>query len=282
MTLDRPFDGISAGSQLAAELWFGSLALIALGYCLWLARRERKIWPLMVLLAGAPMTMWEPMQNIVTHVVYPEDGAHVAFTIYDRPMPVFLVLLYVAYFGLWVPWLMKKFEDGVSVKQVMKFYFVTVLFAAAFEPVPVHFFKWYRYYGDNQPLQFFGIPIWWFFVNALAVVGVAVVFAALRKHVLTADWQSVFFIPAGLLVCAGLHQSAGVPVYAAIGSGWSSAVTIPASLLSSAIAVVWVYLLARLVAVPTIRHASGAVEGSITRDTHPTPMMSAERTPTKR
>jgi hypothetical protein len=66
---------------------------------------------------------------------------------------------------------------------------------------------------------------------------------------LTADWQTMIFIPAGLLVCAGLHQSAGVPVYAAIGSGWSSAATVPASLLSCGIAIVWVYLLARLIAV---------------------------------
>lgn len=262
MTLDRPFYGISPGSQLGAELWFGSLALLALGYCLWLARRERKIWPLMVLLAGAPMTMWESMQNIVTHVVYPEDGMHVAFTIYDRPMPIFLVLLYVGYFGLWVPWLMKKFEDGVTVNQVMKFYFVTVLFAAAFEPIPVHVFNWYTYYGDNQPLEFFGVPIWWFFVNAMVIVGMAAIFAASRKHVLTADWQSVVFIPAGFLVCAGLHQSAGVPVYAAIGSGWSSAITIPASLLSCGIAVVWVYLLARLVAVPATSPLAVKVESS--------------------
>jgi hypothetical protein len=261
MTLDRPFYGITAGSQLAAELWFGSLALLALGYCLWLARRERKIWPLMVLLAGAPMTMWESMQNIVTHVVYPEDGMHVAFAIYDRPMPIFLVLLYVAYFGLWVPWLMKKFEDGVSVKQVMKYYSVTVLFAAAFEPIPVHVLKWYTYYGDNQPLKFFGVPSWWFFVNAMTVVGVAAIFAAVRRHVLTADWQTMIFIPAGLLVCAGLHQSGGVPVYAAIGSGWSSAVTIPAALLSCGIAIVWVYLLARLVAVAPTSRPNLAVAG---------------------
>jgi hypothetical protein len=250
MTLDRPIYGISAGSQLAAELVMGLGALAALVFCVWLSRRERKIWPLMVLIGAAPMTMWEPMQNIVTHVVYPEIDQHTAFEIYGRPMPVYLILLYVTYFGIWVPLLMKKFEEGVTVKQVMKYYFGTVVFAAAFEPIPVHVFKWWTYYGDNQPLKFFGIPIWWFFVNAMVIVGIAAIFAAVRKRVLTADWQSVVFIPAAYLVCAGLHQSAGVPAYAAIGSGWSGAVTIPASLLSCGIAVVWVYLLARLVAVP--------------------------------
>jgi len=260
MTLDRPIYGISPGSQLAAELVMGFFTLVALSYCLWLARRERKIWPIMVLLGAAPMTMWEPMQNIVTHVVYPETGQHTAIEIYGRPMPIYLVLLYMCYFGVWVPLLMKKFENGVNVKQVMKYYFVTVVFAAAFEPVPVSGFKWWTYYGDNQPLKFFGIPIWWFFVNALTIVGIAAIFAAVRKHVLTADWQSVVFIPASFLVCAGLHQSAGAPVYAAIGSGWSSAVTIPASLLSCGLAVVWVYLLARLVASPAANAAPTRVD----------------------
>jgi hypothetical protein len=223
----------------------------ALGYCIWLARRERKIWPLMVWLCGAPMTLWEPMQNIVTHVVYPEIGQHTAFVIYDRPMPVYLVLVYMCYFGLWVPLLMKKFEDGVSVRQVMKYYFITVVFAAAFEPIPVSVFGWWTYYGDNQPLKFFGIPIWWFFVNAMVIVGVAAVFAVLRRHVLTADWQTVVFVPGGLFVCGALHHSAGIPAYTAIGSGWSIAVTVPLSLVSCGLAVLWTYLLARLVAAPT-------------------------------
>lgn len=265
MTLDRPIYGITAGSQLAAELVMGFFALAALVYCLWLARRERKIWPLMVLLGAAPMTVWESMQNIVTHVVYPEIGQHTAFEIYGRPMPIYLVLLYVCYFGVWVPMLMKKFEDGVSVQLVMKYYAVTVVFAFAFEPVPVHVFKWWTYYGDNQPLKFFGIPIWWFFVNAMVIVGIAAIFTAVRKHVLTADWQSVAFIPASLLVCAGLHQSAGVPVYAAIGSGWNSAVTIPASLLSCAVAIVWVSLLARLIARPTARAKPAGVDNQSER-----------------
>jgi hypothetical protein len=254
MTFDRPFYGVSAGSQLAAELVMGFGALAALVYCILLARRERKIWPVMVLLGAAPMTMWEPMQNIVTHVIYPEDGMHVAFEIFGRPMPIYLVLLYMTYFGIWVPFLMKKFEDGVSVKQVMTYYLVTVAFATAFEPIPVHMFRWWTYYGENQPLKFFGIPIWWFFVNAMVIVGIAAIFAAVRKHVLTADWQSVAFVPASLLVCAGLHESAGVPAYAAIGSGWRSAATVPAALLSCGIAIVWVSLLARLIAVaPTPR-----------------------------
>jgi hypothetical protein len=250
MTLDRPIYGISEASQLAAEIAFGLITLLALGYCVWLARRERKIWPLMVFLSGAPMTLWEPMQNIVTHVAYPEIGQHTAFVIYGRPMPIYLVLVYMCYFGLAVPWLMKKLEGGLTVRQIMTIYAGTVVFAAAFEPVPVSVFRWWNYYGDNQPLQFFGIPIWWFFVNAMVIVGLAMLFAVLRKHVLTADWQSVAFVPAALLFCGALHHSAGIPIYTAIGSGWSSAVTIPMSLLSCALAVVWVYLMARLVATP--------------------------------
>ena len=269
MTLDRPIYGISPGSQLAAELVFGLFTLLALAYCVWLARKERKYWPLMVWAGGAPMAMWESMQNIVTHVVYPELGQHTAFAIYDRPMPTYLVFVYMGYFGIAVPWLMKKIEEGVTVRQMMKFYFGTVAFAAAFEPIPVDVVHWWTYYGDNQPLKFFGVPIWWFFVNAMVVVGMAMIFALVRKHVLTADWQSVVFIPATLLVCGGLHLSAGIPVYAAIGSGWSSAVTIPMALLSCGIAVVWVNLLARLVATRPTLTATSVPTGAAGRSDDP-------------
>ncbi|CAI7979662.1 conserved membrane hypothetical protein [Frankia sp. Hr75.2] len=264
MTWDRPIYGISAGSQLAAEISLGLFTLVALGYCVWLARRDRKVWPLMVWAGGAPMALWEPMQNIVTHVVYPEIDQHTAFEIYDRPMPIYLVLVYMCYFGIWVPLLMKKFEDYVSVRQVMRYYFITVAFAAAFEPVPVSGFKWWQYYGSSQPLKFFGIPIWWFFVNAMVIVGVAVIFTVLRRRVLTADWQSVVFIPGGLFVCGGLHLSAGIPVYAAIGSGLSSATTIPLSLVSCGLAIVWVYLLARLATTPTpARDLTGTFDSAV-------------------
>lgn len=275
MTLDRPLDeiadeyGISAGSQLAAELAFGFGALLALVYCVWLARKERKIWPLMVWAGGGVMTLWEPMQNIVTNVVYPADGQHTAFEIYDLKMPVYLVLLYMTYMGLTIPWLMRKIEAGVTVGWLMKAYFAVVVFAAAFEPVPVYVMGWYHYYGDNQPLKFFGIPIWWFFVNAMVVIGLAMIFAAVRKHVLTADWQSVAFIPAALLVCGGLHHSAGIPVYTAIGSGWSLAATVPMSLLSCGLAVVWVYLLARLVATRPAITATPVPTGTAERTDDP-------------
>jgi hypothetical protein len=265
MDIERPIYGLSGGSQLAAEIVYGIGALLALAYCVQLARKDRKVWPLMVWIGGGVMTLWEPMQNIVTHVSYPEIGQHTAFEIYDLKMPVYLVLLYVTYFGIAVPWIMKKIEAGATVSQLMKIYFVIVALAAAFEPVPVHVMDWYRYYGDNQPLEFFGIPIWWFFVNAMVVVGMAMIFAAVRKHLLTADWQSVVFVPGALLVCGGLHHSAGIPVYTAIGSGWSSAATIPLSLLSCGIAVAWVYILARLVATPETAAGTSVPTGSAGR-----------------
>jgi hypothetical protein len=245
-----PIYGLSDASRTAAELYYGLGALAALAYCIYLARKERKIWPLMVWASGAPMTAWEPMQNIVTHVRYPVLNQHVAFEIYGLKMPVYLVLLYVFFFGFMVPWIMRKIRAGVSRVYLMKVYAACVIFAASFEPIPVHVLDWYRYYGPNQPLMFFSVPAWWFFVNAMVIVGISIIFVWFQQHVFTADWQSVLFIPLGLLVCGGLHHSAGIPVYTAIGSNWSLAATTVAALLSSGIAVAYVWWLTKLVAVP--------------------------------
>jgi hypothetical protein len=259
MNLDYPIWGISTASQAAAELAMGGFTVVALVYCVWLARREREIWPLMVWAAGAPMAMYETLNNVLAHVAYPTIGQHTAFTLFGRAMPVYLVLVYMCYFGIVVPMLMKRFEDGVTKKQVMTYFGLVVAMAAVFEPIPVAL-DWWTYYGDNQPLKVLGIPMWWWFANAAAVVGTAAVFAALRKHVFTADWQSIFFIPLSLATCAAWHLTAAFPTYAAIAVNASSAVTIPMSLLTCVVATTWAFLMSHLVASPTASSGTGDPE----------------------
>ena len=41
--------------------------LIALLCCIWLARREKQSWPLMVWASGGVIAMYEPLNNILAH-----------------------------------------------------------------------------------------------------------------------------------------------------------------------------------------------------------------------
>src|SRR5438552_8940001 len=108
MNTTPPHFTISSGSQAAAEIAFAAFSLLALVYCVWLARRERKFWPLMVFLGGGVMAMYEPLNNILGHVAYPASQ-HTAFTLFGRAMPIYLVLVYVCDLRIATHLLMKQF-----------------------------------------------------------------------------------------------------------------------------------------------------------------------------
>ena len=60
-----PVYAISSGAQTTSELLFGGLALLALLYCVRIARRERKIWPLSVFGGSMLLFTYEPINNFL-------------------------------------------------------------------------------------------------------------------------------------------------------------------------------------------------------------------------
>jgi len=74
---------------------------------------------------------------------------------------------------------------------------VVVLAAALFEPLPVAL-GWWRYYG-NQPFNFTGLPLNWWFTNATCVMFVAATLYLVRKYLLTGDSRTWVFAPLTLM-----------------------------------------------------------------------------------
>jgi hypothetical protein len=245
--VDTAFPKYSIDSQTTAELVFGLMTLVAFVACVWLARKERKVWPLMAFFAGAVMALYEPFNNVLANVAYPQNQ-HTAFTLFHRQQPVYLVLVYASYFGFTTPWLMWVFERGMTRRQVLQCFAAVVGFAAVFEPLPVHQ-DWWVYYGE-QPLVVLGVPMWWWFANASVVVGSAVLLTLARRHLFTADWQTVLFVPFAVVPLLVWHASAAFPVYAAISGDASMTVKTLASFATIAFAITWAFVMARMIGVP--------------------------------
>jgi len=245
--VDTPFPTYTIDSEATAEIVFGLMTAAAFIGCVWLARSERKLWPVTAFFAGAVMALYEPFNNVLANVAYPENQ-HTAFTLFDRPQPVYLVLVYASYFGFTTPWLMRAFDRGMTRKQVLQSFAAVVGFAAVFEPLPVHQ-DWWIYYGE-QPLVVLGVPMWWWFANASVVVGSAVLFTLARRYLFTADWQTVLFVPFAVVPLLVWHASAAFPVYAAISSDASMTVKTLASLLTIGFAIAWAFVMARIIGVP--------------------------------
>lgn len=254
MNGDYPVYSIQAGSWIAPMIVFGALALLSLAYCVRVARAEGKVWPLGVFGGSMLLNSYEPFNNFLAHCAYPTGGEHHdMLTFLGQHVPWSTWFIYMFYFSVAVPYLMRRFEAGVTLRQFGQFYAVAVLICGAFEPLfaNVHLgVRWWYYYGDNQALNFTGLPVFWWFANAMVVMATAVIFHVLRRHLLTSDRQTWLFVPLEPLILFGVHGSAGIPVFAAITGGASEAVVTVATFGSLAICGLYLWIMAKAVTVP--------------------------------
>ena len=245
-----PIWGYGSGEQLFAELLFGGAALATLVYCIVLARREAKLWPVCVFAGSALLVTYEPFNNFLGNCTYPTVDQHTVISYFGRDVPVYTWFIYMFYFSVAVPVLMRRFEQGVTMRRLWRYYGVGVLTCAAFEPLFISSavgLEWWRYFGDNQALDFSGMPMWWWFANAMVVCVTAMVFHLLRTHVLRSDRQTLLFVPLEPLILFAAHGSAAVPVYIAVKSSDGTTWTTLATVATIAISVLYVWLLGKTV-----------------------------------
>jgi len=240
-----PSFSISGSSQTTAELAFGGAALLALAYCIRVARSERKAWPLYVFAGSTLLVFYEPINNFLGHCAYPTPSTDTMLTYLGQHVPVSTWFIYMFYFSVAVPLLMRRLEQGVTARQLASYYGIAVVLCAAFEPLfaNVHLgVRWWYYYGSNQPLDFTGLPMFWWFANAMVVLVMAMIFHLLRRHLFTRDWHTLAFIPLAPLVLIAIHGSAGVPYYIAITSTTGKLWTTVGTLGSIAISIFYMVL----------------------------------------
>lgn len=248
-----PVYAISSGSQTTSELLFGGLAILALLYCARLARRKRAIWPLAVFGGSMLLITYEPINNFLGHCAYPTPGQHTMLSYLGQHVPWSTWFIYMFYFSVAVPFVMGRLEQGITMRTLWRYYGVAVLICAAFEPLfaNVHLgVRWWFYYGDNQALNFTGLPMFWWFANAMVVLVTAMTFHLLRKHLFDRDRQTLSFILLEPLILIGVHGSAGIPYYVAVTSAHSKSLSTLGLAGSVAISLFYMALFGKAVTVP--------------------------------
>jgi hypothetical protein len=193
----QPDWSISATSSLAAEIVFGAAGLASIGYCVNVARREHKVWPLWVIVGSMLTMLWEPFTDMLLDCGYPRGPRFMIHNWFGHDVPLYIFFVYIFYFALPVTWLYQRLEAGATQRQLWKYTGVLVLAAALFEPLPVAL-GWWRYWG-NQPLNFTGLPLNWWFTNGTCVMASAVALYLVRRHLLSSDRQTWVFAPLMLL-----------------------------------------------------------------------------------
>lgn len=240
-----PSFSITPQANLVAEFVLGAAALVSVGYCLSIMRRDRVIWPLWMAIGAAIMTIWETIVNLFEHIAYPSEGARIILDGWlGRDIPLYCFLIYICYFGGPGVWLYQRILNGIGRSELVKISVATIVACATFEPIIVYM-GWWQYYGV-QPFNWTGLPMHWWFSNALAVIFIPSACAMIRRHILSSDGQTWVFVPLMIMAC-WTAKSVDMPIifafYATDSVLWLSL----ASLATTALAVMAMYGIIRAV-----------------------------------
>lgn len=190
------------------------LVLLVLGIRDLLRRRDATV--LVLLIAGAFAGLLEPVVDVNGLMYLPEKGAIRAFTLYDRAMPLFVITAYSGYFAVLAYVAYRVLSTRPTISRVLQMYAGMVVFNVAFE-TPAVLLGVYSYYGD-QPLDFWGFPLWWGIVNPLASIFVATFIVATRGRLRSAV-RLAAIVPLLPLSDGAANGAAASPMWLALNSG---------------------------------------------------------------
>ena len=209
-----------------------------------LRNQIRKRDPLLLLfLAGGLVTcVFEPMIDILGMCYFPAKGQWTVFTIYDRPIPFFIPIVYAFFVGGLGYVCYRFFSRGVTVGRVWRLWTVLFLMTTLVE-TPGIVAGVYRYYGE-QPFNFWGLPLWWSVVNAFIPLA-AGAFVFYFKPWLT-GWRIIGVIAIVPMTDGFGYGGIAWPVFSALNSAHGYVATYPAAILMTGLVAFALWLICKL------------------------------------
>ncbi|MCK9248533.1 MAG: hypothetical protein M0P31_06090 [Solirubrobacteraceae bacterium] len=194
------------------------VAFVAYGIHRW--RTKGEVLALLFAAGGAVCSLYEPIVGTMGHMYIPKQDAMVAWTFIDRSMPVFVPVAYVSAIGGSAYIAYRVAKDGRHPRRLFILFAIEFAAIISFE-TPAVLMDVYHYYGD-QPLNLWGMPLWWGFVNPISGMFVGVAIYALEKR--SPRDAKRFAFP---LMCVGPGFSNGLiaaPMWLVLGDdslGWA-------------------------------------------------------------
>lgn len=226
--IEPPRELLMPASLQQVSLWMAGLACAAFAlFALWQLLRHREPLALFCLLGGLATSLTEPVCDVIGLIYHPEIGQIVGFEALGRKIPLHVVALLAAYYAFF-GWLLSGPVGARMTRAGFWKLFVGLwVFSTLLEIGPVQGGLWV-YYG-TQPFTVAGMPLWWFFVNAMsALAGAGLAALGTRSRIGWQRWPVALLLPVGAV---GAHAGCSLPTYLAIHSGWSlPAVTLAGAL----------------------------------------------------
>ncbi|WP_354698938.1 hypothetical protein DSM112329_04637 [Paraconexibacter sp. AEG42_29] len=201
---------------------------------------------LMCLFGGAIACLWEPIVDTMGLCYIKEDANITTFSSMGRDFPLFINFVYIWYVGGLAYLAYRIFSNGITKKALFLLYAMDACINIFLES-PGVLMGAYEYYGP-QPLNFWGLPLWWVMVNPLMPMIIGALIYRLKPYM--PGWKIVAIVPL-IPMSDGLANAATAwPVWTALNRDESLFVTHIATAITLALALYVVWILSLVVARP--------------------------------
>lgn len=210
--LDAAFN-ITAGNYATAI--FGVMAGAVFLYGLKYWRDTKNPIVMFMMLGGLTTVLIEPLLDIIGLAWHPMHGQNTAFELIGRPIPMWVVAVYLMYFGGLGSLNYLAFKRGVGTRAVWIWFSAPMLLDIVMEEIMLHF-DLYIYYGQQPLILIREFPLWWAPCNSIGE------FAAIALFALMGDslrgwklWLIPLLMP--IMDCVG-YMLVGLPSIFALNS----------------------------------------------------------------
>ncbi|WP_167109321.1 hypothetical protein [Mycobacterium sp. DL592] len=198
------------------------------------------------LIGGGIACLFEPIVDTLGLCYIRQGAVTTTFSSMGRDFPLFINFVYIWYVGGLAYLAYRIYRTGVTRKAVFQLYLIDVFINIWLES-PGVLMGAYEYYGP-QPLNFWGLPLWWVCVNPLMPMTAGALIYRMSPHL--PGWRLalvIAFIPMSDGIANG---AAAWPVWTALNLNASLWVTHLAWLVTLGLALTAVWILSFVVAKP--------------------------------
>ncbi len=201
---------------------------------------------LFCLIGGGIACLFEPIVDTLGLCYIRQGAVTTTFSSMGRDFPLFINFVYIWYVGGLAYLAYRIYSTGVTRKQIFQLYLIDVFINIGLES-PGVLMGAYEYYGP-QPLNFWGLPLWWVCVNPLMPMAAGALIYRMRPYL--PGWRLALVI-AFIPMADGIANGAAAwPVWTALNADASLWVTHFAWLVTLGLALTFVWVLSFVVARP--------------------------------
>jgi hypothetical protein len=235
--------GIVMSPQYGLILGINILVLAAV--LVWIVRESRRSasWiPLLIMIGAAVSSLEECAFDVMVLVNWADSGHTPLYRLFDRSVPLWMVLAYPWFIGGMGYWMYSRLQQGMTTKQLWSLYFFGWAANMFLEIPALQIGNIYTYYGD-QPFQILGFPLWMAWTNSLMPILLGAVVYALRDVLTGARaWLVVAIVP---MAVGAAQIIAGWPIWLALNSGGGYAASYIGATATLGLSLTVVYLVAQ-------------------------------------